>query len=164
MADIENLDLAVVKALSRSRLTKEEAEEIVNADQKYFLVDQGLDFVQSQSVKKWAKEEILRHDADKATNETVPLEEGLGSLGTILTEEDLGRMLDYGGNKSDSKEGRMAKQDLYKIAVYGDKMHQMLDDHDDLPEWCLKYIYLSSFAISKVYHYLDYKIFRKDSE
>ena len=165
MIDYENTDLSVVKALSKAALTLEEIEQLLDADRKYYTVDQGLDHVQAAAVKSWAKSEALRLRAQilaqgKSLDDT-GLEEGIGALGKILTEEDLGRLLDYGEVKSDSDEGRMAKQDLYKMAEYSAKLHEMLDDNDDLPEWCLKYIYLSSAALSKVYHYLDYKIFRK---
>lgn len=164
MIDYEKADLAIVKALSKAALTLEEIEQLLDADRKYFTVDQGLDHVQAAAVKSWAKSEALRCRAQlmgqAKSLEDMGLEEGLGKLGKILTEEDLGRLLDYGEIKSDSDEGRMAKQDLYKMAEYSAKLHEMLDDNDDLPEWCLKYIYLSSAALSKVYHYLDYKIFR----
>ena len=160
MFDYENADLAIVKALSKSPLTVDEIEQILDADRKYFMVEQGLDFVQTSDVKKWAKSEAQRLRASEI-GKPHELEEGIGKLGKILSEEDLGRLLDYGEIKSDSKEGLMAKQDLYKMAEYSTKLHEMLQDGDDLPEWCLKYIYLSSAALSKVYHYLDYKIFRK---
>ena len=164
MIDYEKADLAIVKALSKAALTLEEIEQLLDADRKYFTVEQGLDHVQAAAVKSWAKSEALRCRAQimgqAKSLEEMGLEEGLGKLGKVLTEEDLGRLLDYGEIKSDSDEGRMAKQDLYKMTEYSAKLHEMLDDNDDLPEWCLKYIYLSSAALSKVYHYLDYKIFR----
>ena len=166
MIDYEKTDLAVVKALSKAELTLDEVEKLLDVDKKYFLVDQGLDFVQASEVKRWARHELNRHRAveigkTKSLEDMSELEEGLGKLGKLLTEEDLGRLLDYGEVKSDSDEGRMAKQDLYKMAEYSAKLHEMLHDDDDLPEWCLKYIYLCSAGLSKVYHYLDYKMFRK---
>ncbi len=169
MVDYEKVDLAIVKALSKAALTLEEIEQLLDADRKYYTVDQGLDFVQTAAVKSWARSEAQRcraHILGQAKSlEEMGLEEGLGKLGKILTEEDIGRLLDYGEVKSDAKEGLMAKQDLYRTAEYSAKLHEMLQDGDDLPEWCLKYIYLSSAAISKVYHYLEYKIFRgADSE
>ncbi len=164
MIDYDEADLAVVKALSKSALTLEEIEQLLDADKKYFLVDQGLDHVQTSAVKAWAKSEALRCKAQLLQQgqslEDMGLDEGLAGLGSLLTEEDLGRLLDYGEVKSDSSEGRMAKEDLYRMSEYAAKLHEMLNDKDDLPEWCLKYIYLSSAALSKVYHYLDYKVFR----
>jgi hypothetical protein len=162
MIECDENDLAVVKALSKSALTLEEIESLLDADNKYFMVDQGLDHVQTSAVKSWAKSEALRCKAQLQQQgqslEEMGLDEGLEGLGKILTEEDLGRLLDYGEVKSDSDEGHMAKQDLYKMSEYSAKLHDMLDDNDDLPEWCLKYIYLSSAALSKVYHHLEYKI------
>ena len=171
MLDYEKADLAIIKALSKASLTLEEIEQLLDADRKYYTVDQGLDHVQASAVKAWAKSEALRCRAQilgqaKSLEE---LEEAYNSLSAqnLLVEEhnedheDEGRLLDYGEVKSDSSEGRMAKEDLYRMAEYSAKLHEMLQDDDDLPEWCLKYIYLSSAALSKVYHYLEYKIFRQ---
>lgn len=170
MLDYEKADLAVVKALSKAPLTLEEIEQLLEADRKYYTVEQGLDHVQTSAVKAWAKSEALRcraHLLGQAKS-LEDLEEAFEvSMKSLLVEEhtedhkDTGRLLDYGEVKSDSDEGRMAKQDLYRMAEYSAKLHEMLDDNDDLPEWCLKYIYLSSAALSKVYHYLEYKIFRQ---
>ena len=46
MIDYEKADLAIVKALSKAALTLEEIEQILDADRKYFSVEQGL--IQSQ--------------------------------------------------------------------------------------------------------------------
>ncbi|MEC7118250.1 MAG: hypothetical protein VXW71_08745 [Actinomycetota bacterium] len=166
MIDYEKADLAVVKALSRSSLTIEEVEQLLDADRKYYTVDQGLDHVQTQDVKKWAKSEAQRIRAQYATQakNLEELEEAAktGMLSLALLTEDEGRLFDYGEVKSDSDEGRMAKEDLFRMSEYSSKLHDLLHDDDDLPEWCLKYIYLSSAALAKVYHYLEYKMFRQD--
>ena len=132
MIDYEKVDLAVVKALSKAQLTLEEIEKLLDADRKYYTVDQGLDHVQVSAVKKWARSEALRCRAQilgqAKSLEDMGLEEGVGKLGKILTEEDLGRLFDYGEVKSDSKEGRMAKQDLYRMTQYSAKLHEMLHE------------------------------------
>ena len=47
MIDYEKADLAVVKALSRAALTLEVVEQLLDAEKKYYIVDQGLDYVQA---------------------------------------------------------------------------------------------------------------------
>ena len=70
-----------------------------------------------------------------------------------------GRDLAYGEG-----EGRMAKSQLFKIAEYGAKLHEMLEDEDDLPEWALAKIAVMSNDIGKIKHYLEYKIYRMTGE
>ena len=75
MIDYEKADLAVVKALSRAALTLEEVEQLLDAEKKYYIVDQGLDYVQAAAVKSWAKEEGQRLRAHAMTNVSRSLED-----------------------------------------------------------------------------------------
>ena len=59
-------------------------------------------------------------------------------------------------------EGRMSKSQLDKIARYSQSLHDKLLDDDDLPEWVQSKISVAAENISKVYHYLDYKIRRME--
>lgn len=72
-----------------------------------------------------------------------------------------GRMLDYGHTKSDSNEGRMMRSALYDLAMYAAELHDTLSDDDDLPQWCHYKIANAKEGLSKVKHYIDYKLFRK---
>lgn len=74
------------------------------------------------------------------------------------SHHDAGRMLDYGHVKSDSHEGRMMRQALHQISEYGSELHEMLSDDDDLPQWCHYKIAVARACVSKVKHYLEYKI------
>ena len=69
-----------------------------------------------------------------------------------------GRMLDYGHVKSDSREGKMARQALYEMSVYSKELHDLLKDDDDLPQWCHYKIAVARACVGKVKHYLEYKI------
>lgn len=71
-----------------------------------------------------------------------------------------GRMLDYGKMKSDSDEGRMLKQYLRDIAVDAYRLHQMLEDGDDLPQWCQYKAVQAQGMIQSVRDYLEYKLER----
>ena len=59
-------------------------------------------------------------------------------------------------------EGRMSKSQLDKLARYSQSLHDKLLDDDDLPEWVQSKIAVASANISKVYHYLDYKMKRME--
>ena len=74
--------------------------------------------------------------------------------------DDGGRMLDYGHVKTDSEEGRMMKQALRDIAVDAYRLHQMLNDNDDLPQWCHYKAAQVQQMIGSVRNYLEYKLER----
>lgn len=80
------------------------------------------------------------------------------------SQKDSGRMLDYGHVKSDSREGKMMRQALYEMSEYSAKLHDMLDDDDDLPQWCHYKIAVARACVGKVRHYLEYKIKKKTGE
>ena len=73
----------------------------------------------------------------------------------IDVPEEMGRQLGYGEG-----EGRMTKSQLYKIGQYGNDLHDMLGDDDDLPEWVQAKIAVIAHDIGKIKHYLQYKIMR----
>ena len=55
-------------------------------------------------------------------------------------------------------EVQMARSDLYKIAKYAIKLHDMLKDVHDLEGWQQSKITKASDYISAVYHNLDYDL------
>ena len=73
--------------------------------------------------------------------------------------DEAGRDFGYGEG-----EGRMTKSQLDKLARYSQSLHDKLLDDDDLPEWVQSRIAVASSNISKVYHYLDYKMKRMEQE
>ncbi len=87
-------------------------------------------------------------------------------LRKIIKEEmhsvslEKGRDLDYPGYG----EARMTRSQLFHIAEYAIELHEMLNDHDDLPEWMQSKISVMASDIGKVKHYLDYKLLRMTEE
>jgi len=69
-----------------------------------------------------------------------------------------GRNLDYGHVKSDSGEGKMAKTTLLTMARDMYNLYTLLDDQDDLPQWCHYKLAKSSADLSTVTDYLTSKI------
>ena len=67
-------------------------------------------------------------------------------------------MLDYGHVVSDAREGRMARGALRNIAVDAYRLHQMLNDEDDLPQWCEYKIAQAQVMMNSVREYLEYKL------
>jgi hypothetical protein len=58
-------------------------------------------------------------------------------------------------------EGRMAKQQLYKIKKYAQELCDMLDDNTQLEGWVQAKITKAEEAIGAVKHYIEYEMFRK---
>ena len=69
-----------------------------------------------------------------------------------------GRNLDYGRTKSDSAEGKMAKTTLLTMARDMYNLYTLLDDQDDLPQWCHYKLAKSSADLSTVTDYLTSKV------
>ena len=55
-------------------------------------------------------------------------------------------------------EGRMAKQNLYKLHKYSKDLFEMLDDHVELESWVQSKITKAADYISSVKHYLEYEM------
>ena len=72
-----------------------------------------------------------------------------------------GRNLDYGKNKSSSHEGSSMKKELLTMAKDLYNLYMILDDADDLPQWCHYKIAKSSTHLSGVTNYLSSKITKK---
>ena len=72
-----------------------------------------------------------------------------------------GRNLDYGKKKSSSHEGNSMKRELLTMARDLYNLYSVIDDADDLPQWCHYKVAKSSAAISSVNNYLTSKIIKK---
>lgn len=68
---------------------------------------------------------------------------------------DQGRNFDYGNIKSDSQEGRMAKQTLKTVIKNAQELERFLNNADDLPEWCHSYLAVIEDRIKTVNEYLQ---------
>jgi hypothetical protein len=69
-----------------------------------------------------------------------------------------GNNLDYGKTKSDSKEGQIVKTTLLTMARDMYNLYTLLDDQDDLPQWCHYKLAKSSADLTSVNNYLTSKI------
>tara|TARA_Y100000593_G_scaffold75858_1_gene140018 strand:+ start:75 stop:449 length:375 start_codon:yes stop_codon:yes gene_type:complete len=58
-----DLDLAVVKAMSRAPLSLDEVDTLHVMDAQSLIAEQGLDYAQAEEVMKWARHEMHRHTA-----------------------------------------------------------------------------------------------------
>jgi len=70
---------------------------------------------------------------------------------------DQGRNFDYGNIKSDSQEGRMAKQTLKTVIKNAQELERFLNNADDLPEWCHSYLAVIEDRLKTVNEYLQSK-------
>ena len=71
-----------------------------------------------------------------------------------------GRNFDYGHQKSDSKEGQMARRALLTMAKDLYNLYITLNDHDDLPEWCHYKLATSRKDLSDITDYLTSKVMK----
>lgn len=184
-ADIE---LAVTKCLTGAKLSPEELNEVCELGESDLMRDYGCDLYMAETVKLHAKREMLRLRAqnkytpieglwnktgypDKPYTRTEYIKESKRRLAEDIHGDDHadhdhshsssgGRMLDYGHTKSDSDEGRMMKQTLRDIAVDAYRLHQLLEDGDDLPQWCQYKTAQAQQMIGSVRNYLEYKLER----
>jgi hypothetical protein len=71
-----------------------------------------------------------------------------------------GRHFDYGPTKSNSFEGRMAKQYLRNIIRAATALEAALDDNDDLPGWVNAKIVTADDRLTVAVQYMMYEINR----
>ena len=83
--------------------------------------------------------------------------------GTTIKEDDLELTNNIGKDDYVDDEGRMAKSQMYKTGKYAMKLHDMMDDMEQLPAWVQAKLTKASDYLSAVYHYLDYEFVRRDS-
>ena len=168
-----DLESGIAKSLGRGKLNQDELLELGKVTVAELITDHELDSVMAEKVMLHVQAENNRATyQDQYT--TSHLDDDFVKRGgytrthpiaesKVLSEDmhDSGRMLDYGHVKSDSHEGKMARQALYDLAMYGAELHDMLQDGDDLPQWCHYKIATARTNLAKVKHYLRYKLARK---
>ena len=179
--ETSKIEVAISKALCGAPLFPSELNELSVLTTQDLISAHDLDYLLAEKVKVHVRSEYLRHRAQSQQTWEIGSRDGKGGYtrtypiteSKTLTEEELpqflpddphGRMLDYGHQMSDSHEGRMMRQALYEMAQYAQELHDMLTDDDDLPQWCHYKIATARSGLSKVKHYLEYKIARKDTE
>lgn len=66
----------------------------------------------------------------------------------------------------DGYEGRMAKQNLWKICEYARTLHDLIGDDENLEPWVEEKIAVAAFMMDSVGHYMEYEKHRshEDSE
>ncbi len=168
-----DLESGIAKSLGRGRLNQAELSELEKVTVNDLMVDHGLDGFMAEKVMLHAQSEKYRltyqdqyvtsHVDDEFSKPGTLTRSHPISESRRLFEDhhDSGRMMDYGHTKSDSNEGKMARAALYDIATYGAELHDMLHDDDDIPQWCHYKLAAARENVSKVKHYLEYKLFRK---
>ena len=88
------------------------------------------------------------------------IREGCGdveSLPEVPYEESMGRDLDY----QIPSEGKHAKGHLFHTSQDAMRLHDLLEDEDKIPSWCLEYLAIARHGIGVVHDSLSYKISKK---
>lgn len=90
--------------------------------------------------EEWEREMLLEMHGEA---EEMPVPQGYDE-----TVEGQDQELDY--------EGYMTKSQLYKIGEYSLKLHDMIQDGENLPEWMQSQVAKMENMIGSVYHALKY--------
>lgn len=64
----------------------------------------------------------------------------------------------------DGYEGRMAKNNLFKMAEYATALHNMIQDNQNLEPWVEEKIAVAASMIDSVKHYLEYEKMREPQQ
>jgi hypothetical protein len=94
----------------------------------------------------------LKQIIQEEWNRAEILEQSSPTGGYDETVEGQDQELDY--------EGYMTKSQLFKIGEYALKLHDMINDGDNLPEWMQSKVSQMEKDIGSVYHALEYDIKR----
>ena len=92
-------------------------------------------------ITKGKLKQIIKEEIDMMRSEEVP-------MGYDSSVEGQDQELDY--------EGYMTKSQLFKIGEYALKLHDMIKDGDNLPEWMQSKVSQMEKDIGSVYHALNY--------
>ncbi len=95
--------------------------------------------------------------------------EHAGEVTSIEFDEDTktieieGHLEDEGRNFTHGDcDARMAREQIYKIREYADKLYNMLHDDDHLPSWVDSKIAVMADGIGKIKHHLEYKALKME--
>lgn len=82
-------------------------------------------------------------------------------LKQIIQEElEIGHTEGEEAKDPDGYEGRMFKQNLFKIREYADKMCKIIEDNDNMEPWVEEKIAVAAYIMDSVGHYLEYENMR----
>ena len=105
----------------------------------------------------------VREVGDDPINDGTPPELRKRGNKTVITSDEIKEAvkdkLDIGEY---DQEGDMAKSDLRSIMANAQKLHDMIEDADNLPEWCQNKITLAEDYISTVANYLTAEMNESD--
>jgi len=111
----------------------------------------------------WKSVSEAKEIGDDPINDGTPPELRKRGNKTVITSDEIKEAvkdkLDIGEY---DQEGDMAKSDLRSIMANAQKLHDMIEDADNLPEWCQNKITLAEDYISTVANYLTAEMSESD--
>ena len=111
----------------------------------------------------WKSVSEAKEVGDEPINDGTPPELRKRGNKTVITSDEIKEAvkdkLDIGEY---DQEGDMAKSDLRSIMANAQKLHNMIEDADNLPEWCQNKITLAEDYISTVANYLTAEMSESD--
>ena len=111
----------------------------------------------------WKSVSEAKEIGDEPINDGTPPELRKRGSKTVITSDEIKEAIK---DKFDigeyDQEGDMAKSDLRSIMANAKKLHDMIEDADNLPEWCQNKITLAEDYISTVANYLTAEMNESD--
>jgi hypothetical protein len=111
----------------------------------------------------WKSVSEAKEIGDDPINDGTPSELRKRGNKTVITSDEIKEAIK---DKFDigeyDQEGDMAKSDLRSIMANAQKLHDMIEDADNLPEWCQNKITLAEDYISTVANYLTAEMSESD--
>lgn len=102
----------------------------------------------------------------KAVNKKLLSEQLMGFQEPIMIQQ--GSHTSYGDDQHFEEEHtdggdelEMVKQNLFQLSVYAAKLHDMMQEGEDVEEWVQEKVVEATSKISDVYHYLEYQTYKK---
>ena len=101
---------------------------------------------------------IIIESCGCSANKDAGIGDVLDSIADAIVDEPSGRMLDYGSSKSDSGEGKMTKAKLFRLSQMSQRLHDILEDEDDLPGWVNDKVTTAEDRLKSAHDYILYKV------
>jgi hypothetical protein len=149
--DAEAVMYATATKLAK-KIKESDKQKVEEAVVKYFEAKKAKpDFLDLD--KDGNKKESMKKAAKDAKKKGTKIEEEAMLFTNDFAKQDQVNYID--------DEGRMAKQQLFKIKKYAQELCDMLDDNTQLEGWVQAKITKAEEAIGAVKHYMEYEMFRK---
>ena len=145
----KDLDLAIVKCLSQAPLRPAELSELLAISESDLIRDHDLDLYMVEQVKQHTKREQFRL---RAQNQYTPSDE----TENLYPDRPYTRTSPV--NESSNALDSPPRDALKNIVRDAHRLHEVLNNEDNLPRWCKYKIAQSQVMMNSIREYIEHKI------